>query len=262
DARGRSRSIPVSYLVKRVDELFAGGVREAVLTGVHIGDYEDEGGLRIEDLMTALVEKTKMPRFRLSSLEPVELSPRMLDFFADGSRFCPHFHMSIQSANTKVLADMKRNYSALDVETALKAIDARVPRAFVGMDVIVGFPGETDEEFEDTFKRLQSLPWTRIHVFPYSSRPGTKAAARTDMVHPLKIKERSKRLRMLSAERHFERASAQVGTRKSVLGLKDGNGLSRDYWSVAGAFQASAESTVQITGVHVASAERITLLSV
>lgn len=237
-ARGKSRSIPVADLVNRINDLYAQGSREVVLTGVHIGDYEDEIGTKkyvMEDLLENLLVKTKMPRFRLSSLEPVEVSDRLLDLYQD-SRLCPHFHMSIQSANTDVLFHMKRKYTQDDVRKSLLAIADRVPGSFVGMDVITGFPTETAEQFEDTYKTLAELPWTKLHVFPYSERQGTRAAAMDVSVYPHVRAERAARLRELSISRYETSAKAQVGTRKKVLVLKNaakgGQGLSHDYWPV------------------------------
>lgn len=237
-ARGKSRSIPVADLVARVNDLYAEGVREAVLTGVHIGDYEDEkfGKKQVlEDLVEQLLAKTKMPRFRLSSLEPVELSERLLDLYQD-DKMCPHFHMSIQSANTDVLDKMKRKYTQNDVMHALNQIDKRVKNAFVGMDVIVGFPTETHEQFEDTYLTLANLPWTKIHVFPYSERPGTRAVTYDVSVPNEERVRRGARLRELSLHRFETLAKAQVGTQKKVLVLKNsakgGQALSRDYWPV------------------------------
>src|SRR5262249_38656727 len=152
------------------------GVKEVVLTGVHIGDYED-GEKRLEDLIEAVLARTKISRIRLTSFEPPEVSDRLIELYSD-PRLCRHFHMSIQSANSKVLKDMKRYYTAEQVEGVLNKIAYQVPGSFVGMDVIAGFPGESEEEFEDTFERLERLPWTRIHVFPYSQRPGTFATRR------------------------------------------------------------------------------------
>lgn len=241
-ARGKSRSIPIFDLVARVNDLYAQGIRETVLTGVHIGDYEDEvAGQKksLEDLVEALLKRTKMPRFRLSSLEPVEVTDRLLDLYQD-SRMCPHFHMSIQSANTDVLREMKRKYTQDDVISALQKIQARVPGAFVGMDVIAGFPTETLEQFEDTYKTLAEIPWTRIHVFPYSERPGTKAAvvsAQTGVSVPWAERlNRAQRLRELSLHRYQSEALKQKGTLKKVLMLnkksKGADGVSEDYWPV------------------------------
>ena len=259
-ARGKSRSIPAGELISRIRELRAQGAGEVVLTGVHIGDYEERrtGGkvLALHDLVGEILEKTDVPRYRLSSLEPVELTPELLKLYRENDRLCPHFHMSIQSANTRVLAGMKRKYTADDVEWALNAIAETTPGAFVGMDVIVGFPGETEEEFADTYARLERTPWTRIHVFPYSERPGTKAAAYDGSVPREERSMRSQRLRELSLARFEQQARAQIGKRKQVLVLKaPGKGaeaLSRDYWPVKieGAVDLvpGSEIWVEVTG--------------
>lgn len=238
-ARGKSRSLSVADLVARVNELSAQGAREAVLTGVHIGDYEDDsfGKKRgLEDLVEQLLAKTTMPRFRLSSLEPVEVTDRLLDLYRD-PRMCAHFHMSIQSADTEVLSGMKRKYTREDVQNSLLRIRERVPGAFVGMDVIVGFPTETTAHFDNTVSTLSALPWTRLHVFPYSERPGTRAATFVETVPPMERARRASVLRDLSSVRLAAEMAAQVGTRKRVLVLhsaaKGGQALSRDYWPVA-----------------------------
>ena len=259
-ARGKSRSIAIPALVERVNEIYAQGAREVVLTGVHIGDYEDTDTMgntqSLEDLIEAVLNFTKVPRFRLTSLEPVEVTDRLLDLYRD-DRLCPHFHMSIQSATSRVLTEMRRKYSAEDVERSLSDIASRVPGAFVGMDVIVGFPGETEAEFQETYDRLARSPWTRLHVFPYSERPGTKAAGRTDAFHRSVIMKRADRLRELSYQRFAEKALVEVGTTKKVMILrkpsKGAQGLSRDYWPVviAGADElpaAGEEVSVRITG--------------
>lgn len=253
-ARGKSRSVPIPTLIDKVNELYDKGFREAIVTGIHIGDYAStksaEDHLKVvsargrknpdryyflEDLMEALLEHTKMPRFRLGSLEPQELTPRLLSLYKN-PRMLPHFHMSIQSANSDVLKAMKRKYDAAFVEKSLRAIYSELPHAFVGMDVIVGFPGEDEEEFEDTFRRLENLPWTRIHVFPYSDRPGTKANDFESKVAGNIKKERARRLRELSSERFRKAALTQVGsTKKAILLTKyQGNAqaISSDNWQI------------------------------
>lgn len=236
-ARGKSRSIPIDRLVKRVNELAAGGAKEVVLTGVHIGDYED-GENRFEDLVEAVLERATIRRVRLSSLEPVELTPRLLDLFAH-PKMCRHFHMSIQSACTSTLERMRRKYGAEDVEWALNEVARRYPDAFVGMDVIVGFPGETEEEFQDTYSRLMALPWSRIHVFPYSERPGTKALKLEGSVPTAIRARRAAQLRTASSERFRQRAESVIGTLKQGLVLNTSNdagsyvpALTADYWPV------------------------------
>jgi threonylcarbamoyladenosine tRNA methylthiotransferase MtaB len=238
-ARGKSRSLSVDQLVARIIELSqTGGGREVVLTGVHIGDYEDvRDGRKLDlaDLVEEILERTTVTRLRLSSLEPVELTPKLLSLYSD-PRLCPHFHMSIQSANSRVLSAMKRNYDARAVEVALEAIDATVPGAFVGMDVIAGFPGETESEFLDTYMRLERLPWTRLHVFPYSERPGTKAANYDGRLSRDVKALRAQRLRDLSSGRFTSVSTLQIGKIKQALLLRNKlasiQALSRDYWPI------------------------------
>ena len=257
-ARGKSRSLSIDRLVEKVRELEDRGIREVVLTGVHVGDYQHDFGDGqvgcLEDLLEHLLKRTRTNRFRLTSLEPVELTPRLLELYQD-ERLCPHFHMSIQSATTSTLKRMKRKYTAQDVETSLVNIEKLGRDAFVGMDVIVGFAGESEEEFEDTYSRLANLPWTRIHVFPYSERPGTIASRFEDDVRQEIKKERSKRLRQLSSSRYAEKALEQIGTIKSLLPLQSktgARGLTRDYWPVHIQKQSGwsqwEEQRVRITG--------------
>ncbi|MFZ3229185.1 MAG: tRNA (N(6)-L-threonylcarbamoyladenosine(37)-C(2))-methylthiotransferase MtaB [Pseudobdellovibrio sp.] len=236
-ARGKSRSIPISYLVKKILELEAADIKEVVLTGVHIGDYEDEilGEKKyLEDLVEAILQKTKIGRIRLSSLEPIEISDRLLNLYAN-PRLCPHFHMSIQSADSEVLVGMKRKYSSEQVHAALHNISMKLPGVFIGMDVIAGFPTETDEQFENTYKVLSETPWTRLHVFPYSERTGTRATALKQIPFHIR-KERAARLRDLSLHRHQSEALKQIGSVKETLifntsSLKS-DGLSHDYWMI------------------------------
>jgi len=268
-ARGKSRSIPVKDLVKRVNELHAQGAGEVVLTGVHIADYEDIVGGRklwLRELVEAVLEGTTISRIRLSSLEPGELTPEILALYKN-PRMCPHFHMSIQSANTRILSAMRRRYNAQAVEDSLHAIQTAVPGAFVGMDVIAGFPGETEEEFADTYERLAKLPWSRIHVFPYSERPGTKAIALENPV-PRDVRAlRAQRLRELSTERFSSLAQQQIGLEKEALVLKTtgsaSDTLTRDYWPVKlevsdqVAERKGQEIRVRITGFDDSQASRM-----
>lgn len=256
-ARGKSRSIPIVELIARVQDLKKQGFNEVVLTGVHIGDYEDQYQdqvAKLEDLVQALLEKTSMPRFRLSSLEPVEVTDRLLDLYKN-KRMCPHFHMSIQSAEDKTLKEMKRNYLQSDVIVALNKIAEKVPGAFVGMDVIVGFPTESNEDFEETYRILAELPWTRIHVFPYSERPGTKAAVLMEQV-PREVRmQRAQKLRELSLHRYQAEAMKQLGTLKKALILKKAakggaRGLSEDYWPIKFVDTAAIENSFSGQGTQ------------
>lgn len=260
-ARGKSRSISIENLVRRANELHAGGASEIVVTGVHIADYEDtsSGTPRgLDDLIEALLKGTRIPRLRVSSLEPVELSDRLLEMYSD-SRMCPHFHLSIQSACTATLARMRRRYTAEDVERVFSRIEAKLPKAFIGMDLIVGFPGETDEEFQETYERLRRSFWTRIHVFPYSERPGTKALALEGKV-PVSVRQsRAAFIRQLSSARFREQALKVIGETRSGLILKSVKNsdsgepqyqaLTRDYWPVrlkGAGLQAGFEVELQL----------------
>ena len=248
-ARGKSRSIPIKNIVKKINDLYDSGIREVVITGIHIADYEDielTQPRRLEDLIESVLLKTQMPRIRISSLEPLELSDRLLDLYSN-SRMCPHFHMSIQSLEDSVLKNMKRNYNANDVTTILNKIHKKLPNAFVGMDVIVGFPGETEEQFQLIYDRLKNTPWSKIHVFPYSERPGTYATRLANKWDRSLIMQRSKVLRALSMERFAQLQQKQIGSTKSLMIINSKNpkvslGLSEDYWTVELAKDTSLEA--------------------
>lgn len=234
-ARGKSRSIPPETLVDSVNKHYVQGVQEVVLTGVHIGDYQwpNKKNKGLADLLEFLLVKTNVPRIRLSSLEPVEMTEQLLELYSS-PRMCPHFHVSLQSASTSVLKRMKRKYCAMDVEKSLMTINKKIPSAFVGMDVIAGFGEESQEEFEDSYLRLKSLPWTRMHVFPYSPRNYTFANKYYETLPRSVIMKRAALLRHLSENRYKTEIQKQVGSVKKVLPLKNntGIGLSRDYWVV------------------------------
>ena len=227
-ARGKSRSIPLNHLVESVKGFVDSGVEEIVLTGVHIGDYFD-GENQLNDLVQAILNQTSLKRLRLTSLEPVELTEKLMECYED-SRMCPHFHFSIQSASSPVLKAMRRKYGQKDVERAFSLIQKKIPGAFVGMDVIAGFPDETDSYFEETYEVLQNSPWTQMHVFPYSPR---RKMSRT-LNERSTVLRRAALLRHLSQMRYEQEMKKQVGTFKRVLLFKTDNqkGLSRDYWKV------------------------------
>lgn len=230
-ARGLSRSLSVTEIVAGIGLLEKNNVAEVVLTGVHIGDYfDDSTGSKLENLIEKILESTSTIRIRLGSLEPIELNNQLLTLF-ENSRLCQHFHLSIQSANSRVLRDMKRHYTTADIVNSLTTLNQRFPMAFVGMDVIAGFPTETDAEFEDTYTTLASVPWTRLHVFPYSERSGTVAATMDPVALDIR-KKRAKKLRDLSWSRVIEKAKLQIGTVKRGLVLSQGKALSDDYWTI------------------------------
>lgn len=244
--RGLSRSLELDSLIKKVNEFILMGKKEVVLTGIHLGDYEDSKGNRLEEMVAAVLDKTTLPRLRLTSLEPLELTDKILEL-STNPRFCSHFHMSVQSVHTKILKRMKRTYTKEDVLESFKRAKSINSDTFIGMDIIVGFPGETDEDFLETYEALKNSPhWDRIHVFPYSERPKTGALKyKADTVPVLKRKERSRLLRELSHKRFTERGKAKVGKTLEVLVLENKSnknksnknqghkeGLSQNYWPV------------------------------
>ena len=203
-----------------------------VLTGVHIGDYQEaEKGL--EGLIEYLLKTTHIPRIRLTSLEPIEITDRLLNCYQD-ERMCSHFHISLQNTNSKVLGAMKRKYSQKEVEQAFEKIEKKLPPAFVGMDIIAGFPTESKQDFEESCRLLSNHSWTSMHVFPYSARAGTYSALKYQELDQKEVAKRAQTLRQLSQERFNEQRKKQLGTYKQALLFKKDNsrGLSRDYWKI------------------------------
>ena len=201
--RGPARSLPIETIVENINSLVERGVQEVILTGTNIGDYGVDWAkkLMIDDLLEAILTKTKLPRLRIGSLDPSEISDRMIALMEKYTAFCPHFHVSLQNTNAKILKLMKRKYTSVSVDECLIKLSFMKRRPFVGMDYITGFPGETDEDFEMSFQKLANLPWNRLHVFPYSERAGTPATKLSNAVHPSIRKQRAKRLQALSLER-------------------------------------------------------------
>lgn len=225
--RGPARSLEGEAVVAAVARAVARGAQEVILTGTNLGDYgtdlTDEPlapGLGFARLVALILERTSLPRLRLSSLDPREIRPELLELMARDPRLCPHFHVSLQSANDEVLRLMKRAYRFADAERVLRRIaDIRGPHgpAFVGMDVITGFPGETAERFAETLERLERLPWSRLHVFPYSERAGTPATRLPGAVPTAERARRAKLLRELSARRLQERCGVVGEELKGIL---------------------------------------------
>lgn len=206
--RGPSRSLPIKNLVDQVKTLITQGVREIVITGTNIGDYGVDfsaaGKPQLELLIASLLGETELERLRISSLDPVEISPELQAIYAANPRLCSHFHVSLQSPHSKVLKLMKRKYTSVEVNetlTKIAELPAPIGGVFAGMDVITGFPGEGVEEFEAGVEVLRALPWSRLHVFPYSEREGTPATRLPNSVPQNERVRRAKVLRDLSLER-------------------------------------------------------------
>jgi len=196
--RGREKSLPIDQIVAEVRQRIANGYKEVVLTGVKIGSYSYDG-VNLRGLLEHILAETDVARLRLSSLQPQEISPELIALWRD-NRLCRHFHLSLQSGSDGVLRRMRRRYSISDYQQSVSLIRALVPEAAITTDVIVGFPGETSAEFEQSYKFCQKLGFARIHVFPYSPREGTQASQMPDQVKDKVKKQRSQRVLALARE--------------------------------------------------------------
>lgn len=219
-ARGQSRSDSITNVVRAAREIGARGVKEIVLTGVNIGDFGIQHGIRHErfaDLVYALDEVEGIDRFRISSIEPNLLTDEIISFVAQSKRFAPHFHIPLQSGSNTVLSLMRRRYRRELYAERVHQIKALMPHACIGVDVIVGHPGETNEAFLETYQFLAELPISYLHVFTYSERADTAALAIRPVVPGHVRAERSKMLHTLSEKKRRAFYESQVGREATVL---------------------------------------------
>ena len=198
-ARGKSRSDTISNIVKNAEEIAKNGIKEIVLTGVNIGDFKQEE-MRFIDLIKQLDQVNGIERYRISSIEPNLITDEIIDFVKDSKKFMPHFHIPLQSGSDNVLKMMKRRYNTKLYFEKIKKIQKAIPNVCIGADVIVGFPGETDLEFNKTLNFIKDLNISYLHVFSYSERENTKAILLDNKVDKHKRAERSKMLRILSSK--------------------------------------------------------------
>ena len=216
-ARGRSRSLPMGAVLAQINDAYAEGFNEVVLTGIHIAHYGWDRGTDLMTLMKQALATPTGPRLRVSTLDPFEIPDELIDMLADNRRLCPHLHIAIQSGSDKVLAGMRRIYKAKEFEEVTAKIKAKAPHTFIGVDVIVGFPGEDAQEFENTVQCLERSFWTKLHVFSYSEREGTRSVGMDEKIPPQEIARRSEVLRKMSDERHLAFLQSQVGRQFEVL---------------------------------------------
>ena len=200
-ARGSSRNPYISEIVAEASEIVRSGVQEIVLTGVNVGDFGKSTGEKLEDLLKSLIAIGGLKRLRLSSIEPNLLTDNIVELISGDPVLMPHIHMPLQSGNDKILGLMRRRYRRDIFSDRVMRIRELMPGASIGADVIVGFPGETDKDFEETLHFLDSLPLTYLHVFTFSPRPGTPAASMHDHVKTSVKEFRSKQLIRLSERR-------------------------------------------------------------
>ena len=210
-ARGGSRSVSPDAVIRAFDASVMAGVPEVVLSGIHIGCYGSdlEPPWNLSTILQKLVERRRNTRIRVSSIEPGEISQDLISLLGNG--LCRHLHIPLQSGDDRVLTAMNRTYRAEQYRKLIESVAAQVPHIALGADVMVGFPGESDEEFENTRSLVSALPLTHLHVFSYSPRPGTPAAAMRQQI-PEKIKkERNKSLRTVGLEKNFKFRKQMIG---------------------------------------------------
>jgi threonylcarbamoyladenosine tRNA methylthiotransferase MtaB len=227
--RGRPRSVDVDAVLTQIARAVNAGFREIALTGVHLGSYGRD--LSPASSLTELLKAVRHQPdvlFRISSLEPMDCSREIVDLVSAGGCFAPHFHLPLQHASNRLLGAMRRPYTIEYYAALVDDIRNRMPHASIGSDVIVGFPGETDDDFEQLASYLERSPLTHIHVFPYSDRPGTDATMMRGKVDGTVIRERGRRVRDIgqSLSQRFRRS--QVGTDRPALTIEDGSTVVTD----------------------------------
>jgi len=260
-ARGNSRSDSIENVVKSAREIAASGVKEIVLTGVNTGDFGLQDGKRVETFFQLVQELDRVDtidRFRISSIEPNLLSNEIIRFVSQSQRFMPHFHVPLQSGSNKILKLMRRRYQRELYADRVASIKALMPHCCIGVDVIVGFPGETEEDFLETYSFINDLDVSYLHVFPYSERENTLAP---DMPGKVSIKDRNRRadmLRILSEKKKRLFYEQNIGRDFTVLfedDVKDGvmEGWTENYIRVAARYDpvlVNETKRVRLTGIH------------
>jgi threonylcarbamoyladenosine tRNA methylthiotransferase MtaB len=216
-ARGGSRSLAANNVVEEFKKLLDAGYKEIVLTGVNVGDYGKNINTNLFNLLTELIKVEGEFRIRISSIEPNLLTDEIINLTADSEKLCNHFHIPLQSGNPRILKAMQRRYLIDDYKNLIDRIKNRLPDAGIGVDVIVGFPGETEEDFIHTHNFLRDLPVSYLHVFTYSERPDTKAISLPGTVDIQERKRRNNILRILSEKKRAKFYSEMIGTTQDVL---------------------------------------------
>jgi threonylcarbamoyladenosine tRNA methylthiotransferase MtaB len=220
--RGKSRSLPRDTVIQEILRLSEAGYREIVLSGINLGTYGRDLSPRVEfeNLLRRILDETPVERLRISSIEPLDVTQDLVDLFVSTDRIAQHFHMPLQSGSDRILAAMHRWYRAEHYARRVALIRERLPHAAIGADVISGFPGETQEEHAATVAFIESLPFTYLHVFSFSKRPGTKAAALSNEVPGAVIKRRARELRALGELKSAAFRRSQIGRTLRVLTLR------------------------------------------
>ena len=217
NARGASRNIPIAEVIEQAEAIVAGGQKEIVITGVNTGDFGKTTGESFADLLRALDAVEGVERYRISSIEPNLITDEVIDICARSTKFQHHFHIPIQCGSNKILALMRRRYTVEKFADRIAAIRRAMPDAFIGIDVITGFPGETDADFADSRNFLERLAPSFLHIFPFSERAGTPAVDLPNKVQSSVSTARVKELEQLSDRLHYDFCSRAVGSTADVL---------------------------------------------
>jgi threonylcarbamoyladenosine tRNA methylthiotransferase MtaB len=228
-ARGRSRSLSVDEILNRMEKLSDAGYREIVLTGVHIASYGRDIGTTFFDLLRHIEREKIVNRVRLTSLDPADFDEDLIEFIARSETICPQFHVALQSGDRDVLRRMRRRYDPERFLALTNLIREMLPEAAIGSDIMVGFPGETEVEFMNTYRVAEESPLTYFHVFPYSKRRETPAASMAEQVHSKTIKERSKRLRALGSRKKKSFFESFIGESFPILVETGSKGTTPNY---------------------------------
>lgn len=238
-ARGKSRSADSNFIVEQINNFSKHGFKEVMLTGIHIGQWGKEFGLTLLDLLKEIEKRTTIERYRLGSLNPTEITDELLDFLSKSDKFCPHFHLSLQSANDKTLRSMNRFYKTEDYLAQIDKINDIFELPFLGSDIIAGFAGETDEDFEISRENLSKSGLTQIHTFPYSIRKGTIGASMPNQNSDEVKNRRATIIKEISKQKFKEFVNKNLGRVCEVLIEKhpdkhSGNlkGMTRNYLTV------------------------------
>lgn len=216
-ARGRSRSNTIESTLKVAKEIADSEIKEIILTGVNVGDFGKRNNEHFIDLLKALDKINGIERIRISSIEPELLSNEIIRFVANSMKFLPHFHIPLQSGSKRILKEMKRKYTPALFSDRIQTIKKLIPHCLIAADVIVGFPGETESDFQESYEFIRDSEITYTHVFPYSARPGTIASRIEDKIPIEKIKERSQKLRLLSNRKKLNFYNQHIGSKLNVL---------------------------------------------
>jgi len=251
-ARGRSRSLDIAEILKRMEKLALSGYKEIVLTGVHIASYGRDIGTDFLQLLREIEKEKIVKRVRLTSLDPADTELELIDFIAESETICPQFHVALQSGDQEVLKRMRRRYGPEKFLDLINLIRERIPDAAIGSDIMVGFPGETEHEFLNTYQIAKDSPLTYFHVFPYSKRKMTLAVVMPGQIHPEIIKDRSRRLRKLGSDKKTAFYNQFIGRTFPVLIEKGSKGTTPNYIPVridSGNFNIGDEALVTITDV-------------